>query len=218
MALVEVLVERNILRWRDGRIRRRENRPSMQAGWVPPSKPTPEPGQDGDDEDGEEEDDEEDGTRGQRPESPKQPPATTSGGRSILSGYLPGSSDSASISSKASGNTTSRIFGFSRRFDNTKPATAPAPPTENPPPAAVTAYQVDEAGVLSGDGGWDAPVVDDQWAGAVSTAGQNQISTAELDATEQLALFAREGAELVWSNNLVRTVCEAFVNGSQLQW
>ncbi|KAJ1566437.1 hypothetical protein HK405_009817, partial [Cladochytrium tenue] len=37
MALVEVLVERNILHWRDGRIRRRENWPSMRAGWVPPS-------------------------------------------------------------------------------------------------------------------------------------------------------------------------------------
>ncbi|KAI8850450.1 hypothetical protein BC829DRAFT_488787 [Chytridium lagenaria] len=36
MALAEALVERNILRWRDRRIRKRETRASMKAGWVPP--------------------------------------------------------------------------------------------------------------------------------------------------------------------------------------
>ncbi|KAJ3327432.1 hypothetical protein HDU76_011807, partial [Blyttiomyces sp. JEL0837] len=46
----------------------------------------------------------------------------------------------------------------------------------------------------------------------------NGVVPADLDTAEQLALFAREGAELVWANSLVRTVCEGFVNGTQLLW
>jgi hypothetical protein len=69
----------------------------------------------------------------------------------------------------------------------------------------------------NGSEGWDGPHVDDNWAGAVSESSE-LMSTSDLDAAEQLALFARERAELVWSNNLVRKVCEAFVNGTTLQW
>ncbi|KAJ3204477.1 hypothetical protein HDU67_009495, partial [Dinochytrium kinnereticum] len=41
MGLVEALVERNILRWRDRRIRKREGRACMKAGCVPPTPRTP---------------------------------------------------------------------------------------------------------------------------------------------------------------------------------
>ncbi|TPX70294.1 hypothetical protein CcCBS67573_g06577 [Chytriomyces confervae] len=62
--------------------------------------------------------------------------------------------------------------------------------------------------------------MDDSWAGAESSVPDESEEkfVRDMDAAEQLALFAMEDAELVWSNQLVRNVCEAFVSGTQLLW
>ncbi|KAJ3378465.1 hypothetical protein HDU84_007553 [Entophlyctis sp. JEL0112] len=61
--------------------------------------------------------------------------------------------------------------------------------------------------------------IDNHWEGATSMADADaEDRVKEMDASEQLALFAIEGAELVWSNGLVKSVCEGFVAGTSLNW
>ncbi|KAI9347928.1 hypothetical protein DFJ73DRAFT_835847 [Zopfochytrium polystomum] len=209
MALVEALVERNILRWRDHRVRRRENRPSMRPGWVPPTTST---------ESAPSSDNFVDGPSVAAGDSGFNPSQAVGTGQAGVGGYgttsASGGADLTGINSN--GSKTSRIFGLSRPnnwFKSNNLKQQQQTQQLQPIPAAATTGSSDS----SSSEEWDGPVVDDQWAGAVAEH-SNVISTQDLDAAEQLALFAREGAELVWSNNLVRSVCESFVSGTQMQW
>lgn len=257
MALVEALVERNILRWRDQRIRRRESRPSMRPGWIPPAAILVNNTSSSDSNEGSGSDNEEEESRDidgsfvdvsssvsvspttttacattTRPSSSVMPlcPPLTSLSQPSLTSAPP-----AAAADTSSNNKTSRIFGMSRPnnwFRSSSKSSATSSPASQPSISSAGS----SSGSLSMDSSigtvipnavplstnssvndWNGPVMEDQWAGAVSQPAEI-TSTADLDAAEQLALFAREGAELVWSNNLVRTVCEGFVNGATLQW
>ncbi|KAJ3075936.1 hypothetical protein HDU98_006445 [Podochytrium sp. JEL0797] len=60
---------------------------------------------------------------------------------------------------------------------------------------------------------------ENEWENATSgDSGVDEAMVRQMDAAEQLALFAMEDAELVWSNRLVQSVCEGFVSGGQMQW
>ncbi|KAJ3111666.1 hypothetical protein HDU96_005480 [Phlyctochytrium bullatum] len=293
MALVEALVERNILRWRDPRIRKREARPSMKAGWVP-SKP-PRFGSGGSTAwyEYRREDDYGEGSGDTSPSTPSHqtpggenapaagtvaavaaaaasgdvgatvgatvsaiaatlsPKATTHAGAAAR---VAGKADTAGSSGEQgkaaqqqakSGGVFGGLLGVFGRSNSTgRPALQTTQPANgasgvngaqssrnsqdgnlNSPTASVP-YNIgsspwefaerDAGDSTDGLRGPALPSLDDQWAGVV--VDKEEMNVAELDAEERLALFAREGAELVWASNLVRTVCEAFVSSSQLQW
>ncbi|KAJ3193428.1 hypothetical protein HK101_004860 [Irineochytrium annulatum] len=257
MSLAEALVERNILRWRDQRIRKREQRPAMKAGWTPPRPPAfnswyeyqgpgGPPGEGGagspqgsNGATGSEGEGAEGAVNAAGAAVAAGAGAVAAGVGNALAGAVaglnaavhPGSNHgSLAVPGGGSGNsangsnTTSRVFGLSRpdtwlggMWSGSGSGNAGSKPAPAHPPAPEKPAQ--QRSVQFEEGTWTppAPAVVDPWAGVVVDR-EEVTSVADLDAAEQLALFAREGAELVWSCNLVRTVCEAFVNGTQLQW
>ncbi|KAJ3022398.1 UNVERIFIED_CONTAM: hypothetical protein HDU68_009170 [Siphonaria sp. JEL0065] len=240
MSLVESLVERNILRWRDSRIRKRENRAMHQRESGKGS------------------------TAGSRSGGSSGAGGSVGGASSSASGYVAVSPNPGMGSGKKQ-----RVFGASRNdgwFGMTPAQQAMAAPSwgneSEWDSVAATGASVaggdddwsvggsasmlqsgftsgypggdEEDGVVVSDVGGDdslSPLsptthgighdltMDNQWAGANSNTADGVTELVKnMDAAEQLALFAMEDAELVWSNHLVRNVCEGFVSGTQMQW
>ncbi|KAJ3274873.1 hypothetical protein HDU76_010678, partial [Blyttiomyces sp. JEL0837] len=211
MSLAENLVERNILRWRDSRIRKRENRAAMRPGWVPPT-PSPSGGlasPDGDEEEGSGAKDEDaaDGGIGAAGSVLGSPDRAVAAAAAMATSAA--SAASAAVGSVASsaavGSMTSRVFGLARPdtwFKKSKNEQAQQhqlhqqqqlQQQQSLPKSSVSA--VPSIVMSQADQDWNGPVIENQWAGAVSEA-REMTSPADLDAAEQLAVFAMEGAEL----------------------
>ncbi|KAI9353732.1 hypothetical protein BDR26DRAFT_849120 [Obelidium mucronatum] len=226
MSLVESLVERNILRWRDSRIRKRENRAMHRR----------------------------ESTSGGNA-SVGSGSSVGGGGSGTSSGFVSVSPNAAGIGKKQRVfGATTRNDGWFGMTPAQQAMAAPSWGTESEwdsvgaggGSVAATVGDDDwgaggiasmlqtgedeDAVVVSDVGGSDgiSPLspgmghdlsMDNQWAGANSktTDGMSE-QVKNMDAAEQLALFAMEDAELVWSNHLVRNVCEGFVSGTQMQW
>ncbi|KAJ3412676.1 hypothetical protein HDV05_000367 [Chytridiales sp. JEL 0842] len=227
MKLVEALVERNILRWRDGRARRREGRGEMRGDWVLGSREGIAGGLEGGDEgeDGEGEGGELESLEGGSGGALGGDVGGVGGG---VGHNGSGTGVGAASSSRLGG--IGRVFGLSRRSDPDQTAPSPSTPssatssswwsskpTPSPPPPTPLATQPPATEDLTSS--WaHLPHEDENMWGSHVPAPTDPFTISDLDASEQLAVFARERAELVWANNLVRRVCEAFVNGTTLQW
>jgi hypothetical protein len=160
--------------------------------------------------------------------SSTSPSNSTSSGRSRTRGSSGGvlKSGNASGTVESSGKSVGGL-GSWFRFGSSSSKSSPSSPSGNKEMTLQAASAESSAQPLSSSGGnalssqeWDGPIMDDGWAGAMSVtereAAERQTRLSDLDAAEQLAVLAQEGAELVWSNNLVRTVCENFVNNSNI--
>ncbi|KAJ3094375.1 hypothetical protein HDU97_008177 [Phlyctochytrium planicorne] len=234
MALAEALVERNILRWRDKRIRKREGRESMKAGWTPKEKEK----RFGSGGSGgwyelrreEVEEIEEVGSPKKKDDEGETVAAAAQGMGVAAAGVVVGTAVGAAkevlnILPKVEGGWLGGMFGRS-------PSNNSAMPTINASSTAAKQqqqqHQQHRASVPGPTSPWDEeseeetmtpPTIVDHWKGTENDGDDGVGEVRDLDASEQLAVFAREGAELVWSCNLVRTVCEAFVSGgTSLEW
>ncbi|KAI8607680.1 hypothetical protein BC830DRAFT_93099 [Chytriomyces sp. MP71] len=201
MRLAESLVERNILRWRDTRLRRRETRLRVASH----DRCT------------------EDAIR-RRQEGQRVPrlgsaassraPAPVEEGRSLSASWFGAGLLPLSSAAAWGSGGEDVVEEWSHAGSRSVAADEDA--------VLVEEEGEGESGVeMTASRPMPEIVMDDQWAGAESVVlgtGMEEKFVRDLDAAEQLALLAMEDAELVWSNHLVRNVCEAFVSGTQLLW
>ncbi|ORY42352.1 hypothetical protein BCR33DRAFT_739349 [Rhizoclosmatium globosum] len=221
MSLVESLVERNILRWRDSRIRGREGRErrKVEGGYV--EKAVRERMSAGS------------VAAGSAGSSPA--PAGGKARARVLGdvkrdAWFGLSPAQQAMSAPNWGDDSAEDVAAEEEFGAESVVNAPAIEDDWSIGGANSGSLIgDEPGVVSdfnvSPTSYKSPPttaleLDNQWAGAATTSsGDGRITermVKDMDAAEQLALFAMEDAELVWSNHLVRNVCESFVSG--VQW